>query len=304
MSFAPMPTLLWIPATIAAAAFQVARNALQRSLLPSTGPWGATLVRFLFGLPFSLIFLGIAVALSPGIEPRLGADFWPHALSGALAQVLATASLLVAMRRSGFAVGTAMQQSSLPLAAVLGLIVFRDSLSLQAWIGVAVTTAGLFALTWPDPKTPGGTLISGGALFGLASGACFGFSINAFRHAAIAMEPDHPAFAAIASVTIVQAVQAAGLALYLLIRDRGALAAILCGWKNSLGAGLFGACASSAWFFALALAPAASVRALAVIETPIAAIAGRKAFRERLSPRQMIAGAAVMIGVILTTVGA
>jgi drug/metabolite transporter (DMT)-like permease len=296
-----MLPLLWIPATIAAAAFQVARNALQRSLLPSTGPWGATLVRFLFGLPFSLVFVAVAIALSPGIEPRFGLAFWPHALSGALGQVLATASLLVAMRRAGFAVGTAMQQSSLPLAAVFGLIVFGDTLGPQGWIGVAIATAGLFALSWPKRGAANGSLVSGGALFGLASGACFGFSINAFRHAAIAIEPDHPAFAAVATVAIVQAVQAVGLAAFLAIKDRGALAAILRGWKDSLGAGFFGACASSAWFFALALAPAASVRALAVIEAPIAAVAGRKAFKERLTLRQLIAGAAVMAGVVLTT---
>jgi hypothetical protein len=31
--------------------FQVGRNALQRGVMSSSGPWGATLVRFLFGLP-------------------------------------------------------------------------------------------------------------------------------------------------------------------------------------------------------------------------------------------------------------
>lgn len=298
-----MPTLLWIPATVAAAAFQVARNALQRSILPSTGPWGATLVRFLFGLPFSLVFLAAAWALTPDAAPRLGPEFWPPALGGALAQVLATASLLVAMRRSGFAVGTALQQSSLPLSAIIGFLAFGDGLSAQAWLGVAVATAGLFVLTWPEKRSDGGGLLSGGALFGLASGACFGFAINAFRHATVALEPDAPAFAAIACVAVVQAVQTAGLSLYLAVADRGALAAILKGWRGSLGAGFFGACASSAWFFALALAPAASVRALAVVETPIAALAGRKAFKERLTPRQIAAGLAVMAGVALTTLG-
>ena len=46
-----MTNPLWIPATIAAATFQVGRNALQRGVMSSSGPWGATLVRFLFGLP-------------------------------------------------------------------------------------------------------------------------------------------------------------------------------------------------------------------------------------------------------------
>ena len=46
--------MLWIALTIAAAPLQVARNALQRGLVEEAGPWGATLVRFLFGLPFAL----------------------------------------------------------------------------------------------------------------------------------------------------------------------------------------------------------------------------------------------------------
>lgn len=295
-----MPVLLWIPATIAASTFQVARNALQRSILPATGPWGATLVRFLFGLPFTLVFLGVVAVLSPGAAPRLGADFWPPAVGGALAQVMATASLLVAMRRAGFAVGAALQQSSLPLSAVIGLVVFHDALSPLGWLGVGVATAGLYALSWPGGRATLARLLAGGALFGLGSGLCFGFAINAFRHASLALEPDHPAFAAIACVAVVQAMQAAVLTAYLAARQPSALAAIGRDWRGSLAAGFFGACASSAWFFALSLAPAASVRALAVVETPIAALAGRTAFKERLTVRQILAGAAVTAGVALT----
>jgi len=40
------------------------------------------------------------------------------------------------MRRAGFAVGTLMQQSSLPASAVLGLVLFHDHLSGRGWIGV------------------------------------------------------------------------------------------------------------------------------------------------------------------------
>jgi hypothetical protein len=34
------------------------RNAAQRSVMGGAGPWGATLVRFLFGLPFAAVFAG------------------------------------------------------------------------------------------------------------------------------------------------------------------------------------------------------------------------------------------------------
>jgi drug/metabolite transporter (DMT)-like permease len=293
-----MFALLWIPATIAASGFQVARNALQRGLVPSAGPWGATLVRFLFGLPFSLLFVALATLASPTARPHLTQAFWMAATSGALAQVLATAALLVAMRRAGFAVGTALQQSALPMSAILGLIIFHDHLTGLAWIGVAITTAGLAVLTWPRGAT--GEKPLSGAAFGLLSGLFFGFSLNAFRHASLAMEPNHPVFSAVASVAVVQAMQAAVLTLWLGLRDRKALSAILTGWRESVGAGFCGAVASACWFLALALSPAAPVRALGVIEAPIAAIAGRRFFAERLHPRQLLAGLAVIGGVLMT----
>jgi drug/metabolite transporter (DMT)-like permease len=293
--------LLWIPATVFAAAFQVARNALQRGLMPSAGPWGATLVRFLFGLPFSLAFVAVALALTPQARPQFTAAFWSAALVGALTQVLATVALLVAMRRAGFAVGTAMQQSSLPLAAVVGLVWYHDQLSALAWLGVAIATAGLAVLTWPRHAS-GPQPISGGA-FGLLSGLCFGFSLNAVRHAGLALEPRHPVVSALACVAVVQAVQTLGLTVFLGLRDRNALRAVLAGWRQSLGAGLCGACASAGWFTALALSPAAPVRALGVIEAPMAAVAGRRLFSERLHPLQILAGAAVLAGVLLTTLG-
>ena len=294
-----MFALLWVPATIAASALQVARNGLQRGLVPSAGPWGATLVRFLFGLPFSLVFVAAAAIVTPQARPHLTPVFWAAAMTGAVAQVLATAALLVAMRRAGFAVGTALQQSSLPLAAILGLIIFHDQLTVVAWIGVAITTAGLAALTWPRGAT--GEKPLSGAMFGLLSGLCFGFSLNAFRHATMAMEPAHPVYAAVASVAVVQAMQAAVLTVWLGFRDRGALAAVVKGWRESLLAGLCGACASACWFLALGLAPAAPVRAVGVIEAPMAALAGRRFFAEKLHVRQILAGLAVIVGVVMTT---
>src|SRR5450432_1588362 len=135
--------------TAAAAPLQVARNALQRGLVGDAGPWGATLVRFLFGLPFSLaIFGGVALATA-GAAPHLSVRYVIAVSLGAVAQVAATAALLVAMRRSGFAVATMMQQASLPFSAVVGWLVLRDHISAQAWAGIATTTAGLAVLSWP-----------------------------------------------------------------------------------------------------------------------------------------------------------
>lgn len=292
---------LWIPATLAASVLQVGRNALQRGLLPKSGPWAATLVRFLFGLPFSTVIAAAAFWLTPGAIAHFGAVFWVNTLSGAISQVLATACLLVAMRRAGFAVGTSMQQSSLPLAAILGLLVFHDQLRPLAWAGVALTSVALLVLTWPR-QASGPQPVSGGA-FGLLSGLFFGYSLNAYRQAGLAMDGAHPIFAAAATVTVSQAFQSAGLGLLLALWDRAALRSVFAAWRQSLAAGLCGALASICWLIALGLAPAAPVRALGVVEAPVAAIAGRRVFQERLSIVQWIAGAMVAIGVAMTALG-
>ncbi len=51
------PDWLWIPVTVCAAFAQTMRNAAQRSLTVELGTLGATLVRFLYGLPFALLWL-------------------------------------------------------------------------------------------------------------------------------------------------------------------------------------------------------------------------------------------------------
>lgn len=155
------------------------------------------------------------------------------------------------------------------------------------------------ALSWPSPRQLCASLA--GAAFGLASGLFFGFSLNAFRHAALALDVQHPIYAAIFSAAVVQAMQTVALILFLLWRDPAAIAEVLRRWRPSLGAVMCGACASVGWFIALAVSPATPVRALGIIEAPIAAIAGHRFFRETLSARQIVAGSVIVIGVLLTT---
>lgn len=293
--------MLWIFLTAAAAPLQVARNVMQRGLIGEAGPWGAALVRFLFGLPFSLAIFGVAALLTPQAAPHGSLRFWVAITVGAAAQVGATASLLVAMRRSGFAVATFMQQSSLPLAALVGLLVFHDTLSLKAWTGVALTTAGLAILSWPKVDAAKGAFA--GSLLGLLSGAAFAVALNAYRQSGLALEPTHPIYSAAAGVCVAQAMQSVGLVVYLAATRPQALEAVRVAWRPSLGAGFFGASASACWFAALALAPAGLVRAVGVIEAPIAAATGNRLFREKLNLRQIVAGLATTAGVVMTAIG-
>jgi drug/metabolite transporter (DMT)-like permease len=187
-----------------------------------------------------------------------------------------------------------------PLSAVAGVALFQDDLSGPGWTGVAVTTVGLFLLTWPSAGASGRQPVSG-ALFGLGSGLAFGLSLNAIRHASLTLDPGRPVISALCSLVFVQAAQALVLTAFMLATDRRALGVVFRAWRNSLAAGLCGSVASAGWFVALALAPAASVRALGVVEAPMAAAAGGRFLKERLTFRQLAAGATVLAGVLSTT---
>jgi len=293
--------MLWIILTVAAAPLQVARNALQRGLVGDAGPWGATLVRFLFGLPFSIAIFTVAALLTPGASAHPSARFAVAVVLGAFAQMGATAALLVAMRQSGFAVATVMQQSSLPFAALIGWAMLGDHIGLRAWSGIGLTTLGLAILSWPRRDQVHGAAF--GAAMGLASGAAFAVALNAYRQAGLALEPAHAIYSATAAVCVAQAVQSVTLLTALAVWRPAALVAVARSWRPSLGAGFFGASASACWFAALALAPAGLVRAVGVIEAPIAAATGRRLFKERLSARQLAGGALAAAGVVFTALG-
>ena len=53
---------LWAVFTVVASGGQVLRNAMQKELTATLGTVGATHVRFLFGLPFALLFLAVVLA--------------------------------------------------------------------------------------------------------------------------------------------------------------------------------------------------------------------------------------------------
>ena len=293
--------MLWILLTAAAAPLQVARNALQRGLVGDAGPWGATLVRFLFGLPFSLAIFGVVALMTPQAAPHPGARFAIAVTAGALAQVGATAALLMAMRASGFAVATFMQQSSLPLGALLGFFAFGDRLTAMQWMGVAITSLALLTLSWPPRGQATG--VRAGSFYGLASGIAFAVALNGYRQAGLSLEPAHPIYSAIATLCLAQTLQSAVMVALLAAIRPGALRAVGASWRVSLAAGFFGTAASACWFSALALAPAGQVRAVGVIEGPIAAAAGRRLFKERLSLRQWAGGIMAAAGVVMTALG-
>src|ERR671927_1821672 len=93
--------------------------------------------------------------------------------------------------------------------------------------------------------------------------------------------------------------QAALLSAYLALRDRAVLIAIARAWRPSLFAGFMGALASQFWFLAFALATAASVRTLALVEVLFAQAISRFVFKQATTPREALGIALIVVGVVL-----
>ena len=295
---------LWAVFTLIAAAAQTVRNAAQRELTGKLGTVGATHVRFLFGCPFALAFL-LAMLAAGGTLPQPTLNFWPWLLDGALAQIAATALMLAAMGERSFVVTIAYIKTEPVQVALFGLIFLGDAVSPLMAAAIVIATAGVIVMS---PKggmsLRGGTLggASGGwrpTMLGLSAGACFALSAIGFRGAILSLHDPSYAMAATFTVTAGLAVQSALLTLYLGLRDRAVLTAIVVAWRPSLFAGFMGALASQFWFLAFALATAASVRTLALVEVLFAQAISHFVFRQPVSAREGAGIAVIVIGVVL-----
>jgi drug/metabolite transporter (DMT)-like permease len=289
--------MLWAVFTLIAAAAQTARNAMQRELTATLGTVGATHVRFLFGFPFALILLAIVMLATGQGLPHIPFAFWPWVFAGAFTQIAATALMLSAMGERSFVVAYAYIKTEPVQVALFGLIFLGDSVAPLAAAAILIATAGVIVISLKAGAGQASTTRS--TLIGLGSGCMFALAAITFRGGILALQ--HPDFvlAATFSVTVGLVTQAALLSLYLALRDPQVLREIARAWKPSLFAGFMGAVASEFWFLAFAIATAASVRTLALVEVLFAQGVTRFIFKQPTTKREAVGIVLVVIGVAL-----
>ena len=287
---------LWIPFTITAALGQVARNAMQRSLTGPLGTWGATNIRFLFGFPFSLSFFALVIVFTGDHVPWPTAAFWPWLLLGALAQIVATGLMLLAMNDASFVVTTAYLKTEAIQTAIFGFIFLGDHLTLWKVIAILIATIGVVITA----LRPGGAKRFADlkpTVTGLIAAAGFALSAVGYRGAIIVVP--NVSFVTAATYTLVFGlfVQTLILTIYLLLRAPDVLRKIVGMWKPSMFAGFMGAFASQFWFLAFALTAAANVRTLALVEVLFAQAVSYYSFKQPLSAREIGGIVLILVGV-------
>jgi drug/metabolite transporter (DMT)-like permease len=292
---------VWIPVTLLASSAQTLRNAMQRDLIGVLGAVGAAQVRFLFGLPFALMFLSGLLAATGLHLPQLTGVNLAWTAFGAVSQVIATSLMLAAMRTKSFVVAVAYTKTEAAQIALFGVIVLNNPPTLALAAAIALATVGVALMAIRSRRELTGDWRS--AALGILSATFFAFAAIGFRLAVIGV--DSPSRVLSASVILVLglAIQSAALGLYLAFFDPAGARAIIKAWRSSLFAGFMGALASQFWFVAFALSDAAPVRTLALIEVPMAQVVSLKMFREPPSLREGLGISLIVIaaGILVWT---
>jgi drug/metabolite transporter (DMT)-like permease len=293
---------LWVPITLWAALAQTARNAAQRSLVAQAGTLGATLARFLYGIPFAAAWVVLLHALPATAAPRpaFGLAYSGWLLLGALGQLAATAFLLAAMKQRNFVVGVAYSKTDALQVALFGALFLRELPGAVTLAAIALATAGVVMLSLPQKGAAleGRAWTSGAAWYGLASGAGFALSAVGYRGAALQIPESSAWLAGAWGVLLAQAIQTILLGGWLAWRQRAALRATVTAWRVSTVAGAAGALASIGWFTAFALTTAANVRTLGMVEVVFSYLVSRRFLREKLAPVEQGGLAMVVAGLL------
>lgn len=299
----------WIPIVVAAALAQTARNAAQRTLTAQVGTLGATLVRFLYGLPFAALAVVVLQGLSasPLTLPPFTSVFFGWLAFGAVSQIAATAFLLGAMKERNFIVAVTYSKTEVLQVALFAALFLHEVPGPLTLLAIGVASAGVVMLSLPQGargKPADGAAPARGwggkvAALGLASGAGFALSAVGYRGAAMQLPELSPWLVAAWGVLCAQALQSALLGGWLALRSPQALRGIRKAWRISLVAGGMGALASLAWFTGFALRPAADVRTLGLIEVLFSYLVSRRLFREKLGVGEQVGLALVAIGLVV-----
>lgn len=297
---------IWIPLSAFAALMQAVRTAAQKTLNRQLSTMGTTYVRSLAGLPFVALFLAGLLWVRGGGVPQFSTVFFAFTFAGALSQVWATALLIRMFTLKSFAVGTMLTKSDILLTAIIGSLLFSETISARGWLALLVVIAGVLLMlvgklgapvardtaaeplvSWPAVRT--------------ALGCAFMFTISylTFREATLVIGDGDFLWRGTWTVTIALLIQTFFLSLWLARREPLVFRAIWPHRRIIVFIGATSALGSIGWFTAFALQNASYVRAVGQIEAVFTLIISWAYFREKISLIELFGMTAMVAGVLM-----
>ena len=133
---------LWVVFTIAAAATQALRTAVQRRVTSTIGNLGASYIRFSYAFPIAWLFSLLYNNLASTTLPDLTATFWVWINLAALTQVIFTILLVQLFSHRSFAAAVAFSKTEVLQTAIFEALILRVVVTLQTGAAIAL---GVFA---------------------------------------------------------------------------------------------------------------------------------------------------------------
>ena len=294
---------LWIPVTIAAAFLQNLRSAMQKAIRDRLSTAGAAYARFIYALPFAVLYVWLLSAFGGYEVPSSNSTFLIYCALGGLAQILFTVVLLWMFSFRSFAVGTTFSKLEIVLIAIMGSILLGDKLGPIATLAIIVGAIGTIVLSSKQTNLTLGNFAQGlgekATWIGLLCAALLGASVVAFRGAALAL--NGPGFIMVAAFTLMVALamQTLMMGTWFVIYDRQELKRVWLEWRRALPVGIIGMACSVCWFTAFTIQNAAYVRALGQVELIFTFIASIFYFREKITRIEIIGIILIIMAVIL-----
>ena len=291
---------IWIPITIFAAFSQNLRSIYQKKLQKNMSNISSTYTRFLFGLPFVLIYFLFLYNFSNSkfLVSNINTTFLLYCLIGGISQIIATLLLLKIFKTNNFSVATSYSKTEPIQAAFFGFILLSDPISFIGLIGIIIGLIGIM-ITSIKKINLRINFFNLSVFYGLLSGSLFGLSAVLFRGASHSLFSIDYMLTSSFTLLIAIVIQTLILTFYILLKDIKQFYLLYFNWKDGLIVGFFGAFASICWFYAMSIQNVAYVRALGQIELIFTILASILYFKEKIIANEILGVLIILIGILI-----
>lgn len=287
----------WVAWTLLAASMQSVRFAGQKYLAGNISPMAATMVRYLFGLPFAIAYLVWLGAGSDSGLPVPGMAFLVAGMLASILQIVATVLVIHLFALRNFAVGSTYARTEVVLTAVIGFLFFGEKISLPGWGAIIVCVAGVLLINLA--KTGGmNSMWNRSAAYGLGAGLAFALTSLLLRHASLSLGSDDAVLAAAMTLCYMVAWQTVMTVGWIFFKEREQFAGTWRMWRPSLFVGVTSIMGSAGWFTAMTLEFASYVKTLGQVEFLITFAIGWFYFRERPARPELVGMGMILVAVI------
>ena len=293
---------LWIYFTLLAALMQAVRTAGQKKLTQHLNAMATTGVRYIYALPFALLYLYWMLDYRELAMPTLNAQFLQYVLVACVMQIIGTVCLVAAFNYRNFAVATSLAKTEAIQVAVVGVLLFSTSLSQLGWLSVIIGVVGVLLLS-KVKFTFRDVFQNPGAGFGLASGLALAITTLLIRESSLALNTDLLLSAAV-TLAFMVSVQSLISFIYIYVQDSQQLKLMVSHWRLCLFVGITSVVGSIGWFTAASFQNAAYVKALGQVEFFITLFITYRIFREKISLIEYLGMALILISVLILLVWA